>query len=291
MHAFADFWTGLRASLTRPALAAAAWLYAAATAATALFAAAAFGAITAAVGPSAMALRLREGVPTDWLIDILGRPPAAASLFGLVALGALLTAAYLVAVVLVTGGVVSAAARATEVPGAPPPRPFLAASFSFAGMAARLALLELLALALAAVVAVGLLVAGAFIGLGNAFRWAWVAVTLVALVAVAGVFDLARIRALVLGERKATRAVTASAALVGRRAAPFLLLMVFATTLTVLATGAALWLHSRAGSASAAGVALAFVVGQLSVGVRIWSRVAAYCAEAAFFSRTQGPER
>jgi hypothetical protein len=290
MKALNDFARGIRASFARPAAVALAWLYAIASLVTAIFAATAFFVVGRSTAGSEMANELRQGITADWLLDLATRPAHAAALFGLAALGSLLVLIYLALAVVTTGGVVSALARAVGVAQVSPDDTFWAASLRHVGVTARVALLEVLALA-AAFVALAVIGAGGVLaGLGNGFRWSWLAAGAVTLALVTTLFDFARLRVVVLGERSAINALSRGARAMLACAPSILLVITCCALLAIMATGVVVWAHSGMGKSTAAGVFTAALVGQLSVVVRLWCRLVSYGAEISLWSRCRSAE-
>jgi hypothetical protein len=282
MGAFRDFARGLRASLTRPALAALGWTYAACLAVAALFAVLVFQFAMGTVEGTAMAEDLGRGQLAWWVVDLAGTPGAGRSV-GLLATAAMLFAPlYLVLAVFASGGVVTSVRRAL---GLAEPEPFLVASARHAGSMVLVAAIEVIVVGLLALMLLVGQIAAGLGGAGNVLTWLWLAASAFTISTVATVFDYARIR-VVAGGTPAFEAMGEALRFVGRAAPSVALLVLLNGLLSLGAAIAAMAAHAAISRQTGAGLAAAVLVGQLGVLARLWTRVVAYASETALSERS-----
>src|SRR5215218_10337345 len=153
MDTLKAFARGLAASFSGPALAAIGWAYAACLAVGLVFTLVVFRFVASTVASSAMAEDLRGGQSAGWVIDLLGRHGTSSSVATLGTLAIVLVPIYLVLMIFFSGGVVAKVRAALGLSG---PERFLMASARHAGVMARVAVVEIIAVGvLAGVLAVG----------------------------------------------------------------------------------------------------------------------------------------
>jgi hypothetical protein len=277
-----SFIGGIRASLTRYGAKALAWCYLSSIGTTSLFFIPFFLYIRSTVAGSAMATELRGGQIPDWIVDLGGTSATGAAIGTFAIVAILLVPVYLLLVVALTGGVLENLAVALGLRTRP--RPFLVACGDLVGPTARIVLVEAPAVGL--LVFVLSLVRGALelVGSSPVVAWGWLA-TLVLLVAfVTTFFDFARIRLYLVGDRAALRSLGDTFRFTFSHFWSVLGLVVLNSVVAMLIFIGFVWLHSRVPLDTAAGIVVGILAGQLSIGARLWWRIAAFGAEAALWS-------
>lgn len=283
MEALRDFGRGLVASFAPQALAALGWIYGAALAVAFVFTLLVYRFVASTVTGSAMAEELRGGQSANWIVDLVGRPGTTSTIAVLGTTAMLLVVVYVVIAVFFSGGVIAKVRAALGHAG---PERFLAASGRHVGPMARVAVVEIIVIAILAIVLFAGQAIGGFSGVANALAWGWLALTAFTLGLVMSVFDYARIRVVAKDERSGLDAIAAAVRFVGRRALPVVLITVVTGVLSLVVALSLVWVHSTLGLDTGAGVFLGIVVGQIGVIGRLWTRVVAYATETAFWERT-----
>jgi hypothetical protein len=277
-----SFLQGVRGAVTPLGARALAWTYLASIATTAIFFLPFFLYIRGTVAGSAMSTELRGGQVADWIVDLGGSGATGPAIGTFVVTALVLVPVYLLLVVALTGGVFEnlavALGRRTTA------RPFLVACGELVGPTMRIVLVEAPVVGVLVFVLLALRGVLALAGSIPVADWLWLVTFVVVLAFVTSFFDFARIRLYFVGDRSALRSIGDSFRFTVAHVPSVLGLAVLNAMLAWLTFVVFVWLHSRVGLDTVAGVLIGILAGQLSIGARLWCRVAAYGSEMDLWS-------
>ena len=236
--------------------------------------------VSLGVARSGIAGQLRSGLSTDWLIDTFAQPGAGSKAVAILLLAVALAVVYAAASVALSGGVVERVLRSLEA-GSGEREPFLAVCGRFAGPMLRVALIEIVFLAVVGGVLAIVWVAGLAGGAGHAFAWIAVGVLAIAIALITGVSDVARVHVVATGDRSAVTAWRDALAHAGRRAPVFVVVVVFNLVVAAAVAWIGVTLHGTIPRETGTGVLVGLAVGQAGVLGRIWVRIVALSTQAS----------
>lgn len=280
MNPFLAIARGIRAASSSGSLVALGWIYGVLAALAAILTIVVYTVVSLGVARSGIAGQLRSGLSTDWLIDTFAQPGAGSKAVAILLLAVALAVVYAAASVALSGGVVERVLRSLEA-GSGEREPFLAVCGRFAGPMLRVALIEIVFLAVVGGVLAIVWVAGLAGGAGHAFAWIAVGVLAIAIALITGVSDVARVHVVATGDRSAVTAWRDALAHAGRRAPVFVVVVVFNLVVAVAVAWIAMTLHGTIPRETGTGVLVGLAVGQAGVLGRIWVRIVALSTQAS----------
>jgi hypothetical protein len=277
MSGITSFASGLRAASTPRSARATLWLYLfTVVASAALFVPLLVLGMTTA-SRSVVGDDLRAGLAPDWIVDQLGVPGTSTAFATIVALTLASIPLHLALSVFASGGVVDAVLRSLggRSDGGDEPS-FLSAAGRTAWPFLAVALLEAIVLLIVLVVLAlpGPLAHGAL-------AWAHVVLVVLGLSAVVSVFDFVRIGVAHARPRERLRGARDGARAIARAPGAWAVVLVLNATIAVVLFALSAAINAVPAKETAAGLALAILLGQASVFARLWARVVAYGAQAA----------
>jgi hypothetical protein len=280
--AFRSFLGGVRAAASSFGARALAWSYLASLATTALFFVPFLLYVRGTVAGSAMSTELRGGQIPDWIVDLGGSAATGPAIgtFSVVALA--LVPVYLLLVVALTGGIFEYHAVALGLRNRA--RPFLAACGDLVGPNARVAIVEVPVVVVIIIVLLLIRGALALVGSSPLIAWVWLVALVVVIAFVTSIFDYARVRLLFAGDRAAMRSVGDAFRFTFAHFPSVFGLAILNVAVASLIFVAFLWLHSRVGLDTSGGMLVGILAGQISIGARLWCRIATYGSEIALWS-------
>jgi len=165
------------------------------------------------------------------------------------------------------------------------PERFFTASARHVGPMARVAVLEVVVVAVLAGILFFGVAAAAVSGLGNSMAWITLGIAGFVLAFVTSFFDYARVAVVARDDRSAIRGLADAMKLFGQRPIAVVVLAVLNGVLALVVLVLLLEVHGMVRLDTTLGMLLGVVVGQFGVLARVWSRVAAYGAEASLAAR------
>lgn len=280
MNPFLAIARGIRAAVAPGSLVGLGWIYGVLATLAAVLTLVVFMVVRGGVANSPVASSLRTGISADWLVDTFSQPGAGAKVLAVFLLAVVLGLVYSVASMALSGGIVARVVAALGSDGVAR-EPFLASCGRFAGPMLRVALIEVVFLAVFGGLTGAVWVGGLLAGAGNTFAWIAVGVLVLVLAIVIGVADVARANVVGSGNRSAVKAWRDALSHSVRRAPGFLVLVLFNLAVVGAVAWIALTMHGIIPRETGPGVLAGLAVGQLGILGRIWVRIVAFAAQAS----------